>query len=128
MKKLIVLFSILFFTALGISAETHFYTTKLMNAKIKGKPETGWTFINTLNLSIDTDTRRIVIDSPEIQIIDFTAFSTRKGSDFKEIKASATDYHYIPINIYMTEYNDGNFYLTIEYADVRYTYKLDPVI
>ena len=124
MKKFIILLSLLIVFALNLSAKTYYYTATHMNSKISGYKLSGWEKIEELSVIINPDTRHIDIYSPEPQVIDYTALKQRKGADFTELSGSATDKNYLPINIYATEYTNGNFYLTIEYSDVRYTYKL----
>ena len=120
MKKLIFLFAFLLVTLasnakLLVMQTTHF----------KLSHETYWT-PSDIKVTWNTNTKRITIFTVQRQIIDYVTTDVIEESNWSSIFGKGTDSNYKVMNFYFILNND-QLYLTIEYSDISYSYKLNIV-
>lgn len=78
----------------------------------------------SIPVTMDFQTKRIVVFSAKQQIIDYEELEREDFSDYINFSGYATDSKYRTIYIVITIREDGNNFLLILYDDVAYGYKM----
>ena len=120
MKKLIFLFAFLL-ASLASNAKL----VVMQTTQFKLSNETYWS-PSDIKVTWNTDTKRITIFTVQKQIIDYVTTDAIEETTWSSIFGKGTDSNYKVMNFYFILKNN-QLYLTIEYSDISYSYKLNIV-
>lgn len=121
MKRFILLTFLLIFSFVAF-AQTKYFVSTHFNYRF-GTEWSGWSE-SKINITIDSDKRHIEIFSPEVQVIDYGAFTKTRINNFTVLTTTGTDRKYQPIEIKIQVFDDATTYLVIKYSDLEYAYNI----
>lgn len=108
-----------------IQAQTTWFTATEFSMKVAPSQIWSATTATNIDVSIDKTTKRIVIYSNTIQIIDYAGFEKLSFSSGEKYGTYATDGSYKKIYVEIYDYySSKSAYLVIIYKDYEYKYKL----
>lgn len=122
MKKIFLILMLVTITLASQSQTKSFISTRV-NYKMEPFEWTSWKFSN-IRIDINPSIKRIEIFSNDYQIIKYSKLSKTATSKYNLYIGEGLDAESRLIGVTFQIFNDGTFYLIIEYKDFSYVYDI----
>ena len=126
MKTKLILIIFLLSVVFSASAKPVYYRAGAICISSDNVNLTSWKEVSLL-VAIDFEEQRVVINSADVQIIDYVIKKETIGRDYIAVECVATDKHYKNILLTFHKSDSGNLSLIINYPDYFYAYLLTKI-